>query len=82
MVNKYYQKNKEKLWKEEHKRYQNLSEKEKDTDRYQNLPRDRYRDRYQNLPKDEKSVSITVIKIRIFLKEKNKIKLSIREIIT
>ena len=30
MVNKYYQKNKEKLQKEAHERYQNLSEEEKE----------------------------------------------------
>ena len=44
MVNKYYQKNKEKLWEEEHKRYQNLSEKEK------GKQQGKARDRYQNLP--------------------------------
>ena len=30
MANKYYQKNKEKLQREAHERYQNLSEKEKE----------------------------------------------------
>ena len=30
MVNKYYQKHKEKLWKEARERYQNRSEEEKD----------------------------------------------------
>ena len=30
MVNKYYQKHKERLWKEACERYQNLSEEEKD----------------------------------------------------
>ena len=30
MLNKYYQKHKEKLWKEGHERYQNLFEGEKD----------------------------------------------------
>ena len=33
MVNKYYQKNKEKLWKEAREKYQNLSEEEKEKNR-------------------------------------------------
>ena len=44
MVNKYYRKHKEKLRKEAHERYQNLSEEEKDK------REKKIRDRYQNLP--------------------------------
>ena len=72
MVNKYYQKHKEKLQKEACERYQNLSKEEK-------LNRSKKaRDRYQNLFEEkEKSVSIIVNVIRIFLKNKKKRKLSI-----
>ena len=45
MVNKYYQKHKEKLRKEARERYQNLSEDEKDK------RRKKVRDRCQNLPR-------------------------------
>ena len=48
MVNKYCQKHKEKLQKEAHERYQNLSEEEKD-ERQKNV-----RDRYQNVPEEQK----------------------------
>ena len=49
MVNKYYQKHKEKLQKEARERYQNFSEEEKD--RKQKM----IRDRYKNLSEDNKS---------------------------
>ena len=48
MVNKYYQKNKEKLQKEARERYQNLSEEEKDKKRKYG------RERYQNFTEEEK----------------------------
>ena len=51
MVNKYYQKHKEKLRKEARERYQNLSEEEKEK------RRKKVRDRYQNLSKKKASVS-------------------------
>ena len=48
MVNKYYQKHKEKLRKETRERYQNLSEEEKEK------RRKKARDTYQNLSEEEK----------------------------
>ena len=48
MVNKYYQKHKERLWKEARERYQNISEEEKDK------RSKKVRDRYQNLPEEQK----------------------------
>ena len=48
MTNDYYQKNKEKLWKEARERYQNLSEEEKDKKRQYAL------ERYRNLSEAEK----------------------------
>ena len=49
MVNKYYQKQRERLQKEEAlERYQNLSEEEKDK------RREKVRDRYQNIVKEQK----------------------------
>ena len=48
MVNKYYQKHKEKLQKEARERYQNLSEEEKDK------RRKKARERYQNFTEEEK----------------------------
>ena len=73
MVNKYYQKNKEKLRKEAQGRYQNLSEKEKEK------RRKKAQGRYKNISEEEKEkrVSIIVIEIRIFLKKRNKRKLNI-----
>ena len=73
MVNKYYQKNKEKLRKETQGRYQNLSEKEKEK------RRKKAQGRYKNISEEEKEkrVSIIVIEIRIFLKKRNKRKLNI-----
>ena len=44
MVNKFYQKHKERLRQEVRERYQNLSEEEKDK------RRKKVRDRYKNLP--------------------------------
>ena len=73
MVNKYYQKNKEKLPKEAQGRYQNLSEKEKEK------RRKKAQGRYKNISEEEKEkrVSIIVIEIRIFLKKRNKRKFNI-----
>ena len=73
MVNKYYQKNKEKLRKEAQGRYQTLSEKEKEK------RRKKAQGRYKNISEEEKEkrVSIIVIEIRIFLKKRNKRKLNI-----
>ena len=48
MVNKYYQKHKEKLQKEAHERYQNLSEDEKDK------KAKKAQERYQNFTEEEK----------------------------
>ena len=48
MVNKYYQKHKERLRKEVRERYQNLSEEEKDKKRR------KVRERYQNFTKEVK----------------------------
>ena len=48
MVNKYYQKHEERLQKEVHERYQNLSEKQKDKKRR------KVRERYQNFTKEVK----------------------------
>ena len=48
MVDKYYQKGKERLRKEARERYQNLSEEEKDK------RRKKVRGRYQNLPEEQK----------------------------
>ena len=48
MVNKYYQKHKEKLQKEAHERYQNLSEDEKDK------KAKKTQERYQNFTEEEK----------------------------
>ena len=56
MVNKYYQKHKEKLQKEARERYQNLSEEEKDK-RPKNVP-----DRYQNLPEEQKQKLLEYMK--------------------
>ena len=47
MTNNYYQKHKEKLWKEACKKYHNLSEEEKNK-------RKKSRERYQNLTEEEK----------------------------
>ena len=73
MVNKYYQKNKEKLRKEAQGRYQNLSEKEKEK------RQKKAQGRYKNISEEEKEkrVRIIVIEIRIFLKKRNKRKLNI-----
>ena len=48
MVNKYYQKHKERLQKEAHERYQNLSEDEKDK------KAKKAREKYQNFTEEEK----------------------------
>ena len=49
MANKYYQKHKERLWKEARERYKNFSEKEKGERSWK-----RVWDRYQNLPEEQK----------------------------
>ena len=49
MLNKYYQKHKEKPWKEGHERYQNLFEEQKDK------RREKVRDRCKNLPEENKN---------------------------
>ena len=66
MANKYHQKIKEKLCKEARERYQNLFQEEKEK------TQKKTQDRYENLSEDEKekSISIIVIKIKIFLKKK------------
>ena len=56
IVNKYYQKNKEKLWKEACQRYQNLSGEEKDK------KRKKVWDRYQNLLKEQKQKLLVYMK--------------------
>ena len=48
MANKYYQKHKERLWKEALERYQNLSEEEK------GKRRKKIWERYQHLSKEQK----------------------------
>ena len=77
MANKYYVKHKEKLRKEAHGRYQNLSRDKKG--KRSKMPETDI----QIFLKDKKikSVIIIVIKIRIFLRKKNKINLNIWEII-
>ena len=55
MVNKYYQKNKEKLLKDARERYQNLSEKEKNRQK-------KARDRYKNLSEEEKQKKVEYMK--------------------
>ena len=47
MTNKYYQKHKEKLWKEAREKYQNISKEENDK-------RQRRPETYQNLSEEEK----------------------------
>ena len=73
MVNKYHQSNKENLQKEAREMYQTFSEEEKEK-RRKNVWGS-----YKNLfkKKTEKSDNIIGIEIRIFLKRKNKRKLSI-----
>ena len=68
MLNKYYRgKNKEKLWKEAHERYQNLSKKKKKK-RRKNVCK-----RYQNLSEQEKKSVSTIVNVtRIFLKKTKK----------
>ena len=48
MINKYYQTHKERLWKEACKKYQNLSEEEKDKSREKTW------ERYQDFTAEEK----------------------------
>ena len=54
MVNKYYQKHKERLQKEAPERYQNLSEEEKDK------RRKKFRDYFQNLPEEKKKNYVSI----------------------
>ena len=56
MVNKYYQKHKEKLRKEALERYQNLSEEEKDK------RRKKVQDRHQNLPEEQRQKLLEYMK--------------------
>ena len=56
MVNKYYQKHKERLQKEAPERYQNLSEEEKDK------RRKKFRDYFQNLPEEKKKNYVSIWK--------------------
>ena len=60
MINKYYQKHKERLRKEARERYQNLSEEEK------GKRRKKVRDRYQNLPEERKQELLEYIKKIVF----------------
>ena len=57
MVNKYYQKHKEKLQKEARERYQNLSEEEKEKKRQY------HRARNKNLSEEEKVKKVEYIRI-------------------
>ena len=61
MVNKYYQKHKEKLRKEARERYQSFSEKEKEK-----KTKKKVQDKYQNLSEEEKE------KKRQYHRERNK----------
>ena len=56
MTNKYYQKHKERLRKEAHEKYQNISEEEKDKRQI------RVQERYQNLPKEQKQKLLEYMK--------------------
>ena len=78
MVNKYYQKINEKLRKWARERYKNLSEEEKEKRQKKAWER---RKNLSEEGKERESVSIIMIEIKIFLKKKNKRKLSIWEII-
>ena len=64
MIDKYYQKNKEKLQKEAHERYQNLSEEEKE--KRKNKPgidhRQYQRDRNENFYKEKKQKKVEYMK--------------------
>ena len=53
-MNKYYQKNKEKLWKETRERYQNLSEEEKEKKHHY------HRDQTKNLSEEKKQKQIII----------------------
>ena len=55
MVNKYYQKHKERLRKEARERYPNLSEEEKDE------RQKKARERYQNFTEEEKEKKMSVL---------------------
>ena len=55
MVNKHFQKRKEILQKEARKRYQNLSEEEKDK------TRKKARERYQNFTEEKKEKKVSVL---------------------
>ena len=66
MENNYYQKYKERLRKEAHERYQNLSEDEKDK------RGKKARERYQNFTKEKKSFGIILNIIKIFLRNKKR----------
>ena len=87
MVNKYYQKDKQMLRKEAHKRYQNLSEEEKEKqkwkkarDRYKNISEEKikekvrhyHRNRNKNLSEEEKQKKVEYTR-NCYLAHKKKI---------
>ena len=64
MLNRYYQKHKEKLWKDVRERYQNISEEEKEKIRKKS------QDRYQYLSEEEKENKVEYMK-NYYLAQKN-----------
>ena len=64
MTNKYYQKHKERLRKEAHEKYQNISEEEKDKRQI------RVQERYQNLPKEQKQKLLEYMKLYYLVHKK------------
>ena len=83
MLNRYYQKHKEKLWKDVRERYQNISKEEKEKirkksqDRYQNLSeeekekkRQYYWERNKDLSEEEKENKVEYMK-NYYLAQKN-----------
>ena len=83
MLNRYYQKHKEKLWKDVRERYQNISEEEKEKirkksqDRFQNLSeeekekkRQYYWERNKDLSEEEKENKVEYMK-NYYLAQKN-----------
>ena len=79
MTNNYYQKHKEKLQKTKKKareKYENLSEEEKDK------RGKKARERYQSFTEEEKEKESVIVKLmKIFLKNKGRILLSMEEMI-
>ena len=64
MLNRYYQKHKEKLWKDVRERYQNLSEEEKEKKRQY------YWERNKDLSEEEKENKVEYMK-NYYLAQKN-----------